>query len=659
MFKAICAITILTLLVLRPSPGSAACSVDRLLEERVNAAPQALTPAMITFDNTPTAADLDALRALGIRGGYLVAGLPIVQTAVNREQLSALRARPGVLSVYGDRRLSLLNDKSRAFIGRESLARDSEVTRLNGGIPVSGSGVVIAHVDTGIDATHPDVQLGKSVIGNVFFPAAQASLAGQAADLPDGFLPSVFVEDQPLTDLQGGHGTFGAGVAAGTGQVSGGRFAGVAMGADLLGLVAGNDAGLSSFAVVQAYGYVLVATWNQNIRVVNSAFGAPLSEYPYDPLDPVNVATRALHDNFVTVVFPAGNDADRPGAINTFSVAPWVISVAAGEKSLYGAPASFSSRGENDGTSADVAGQPADPYAAPNLRPDITGSGVNIVSARAKGVGLTSTGGLLPLLGNDARMIGPGLLPFYTVSNGTSFAAAQVAGVVAVMAEANPGLTPDDVVTILRDTATPMPHTQGVVGAGYVDAHNAVRAALSMAAVAHPANLTPPAGTPEIVDAGDDHGTGATGAQDIISADFHYNPASRQARYTLTLADLAQRSANNQWRINANFFGKTVFVSAAQLETGQMRYRLGTISYDAAGLPVQTTIPSGVDAGTVSGNQIIIWVSVDKISAAVGRDVYGATATATTALSHLLVGANGAGALVDADVATGLDFKVN
>lgn len=649
--------TLLILLALVPPGARAATSVDRLLEERVGASPLALTPVMITFDHQPSPSDFDALRALGISGGYVIGSLPIVQTAVNAQQLAALRGRAGVLSLYADHRLELMDEDSRAFIGQRALETDSQVR--DNGLPMSGKGVIIAHVDTGIDGTHPDVEYGKNVTGNVIFPAAGTGAAGRPDQLPSDFVPFVYLEDQPLTDLQGGHGTFGAAVAAGIGQASGGRYAGVAMGADLLGLVAGNDSGLSSFAVVQAYGYILVRATGQNIRVCNSAFGAPLADYPYDPFDPVNVATRQMHDSLITVVFAAGNDGDRPGAINTFSVAPWVISVAAGEKWLYGAPASFSSRGNDDGTGADVAGLPADPFAPPNLRPDITGSGVNIVSARAKGVGLTSTGGLAPLVGNDGRMIAPGFLPYYTVSNGTSFAAAQVSGVVAVMTQANPLLTPDDVVTLLRNTATPMPHAPRVAGAGYVDAHNAVRAARSLAAVAHPANLTPPAGTPEIVDAINDHGTAATGAQDIVSADFYYNPASRQARYTLTLADLSQRSANNQWRINSNFFGQTVFVSAAQLETGQMRYRLGTISRDSAGVPVQTTIPSGVDAGTVSGNQIIIWVSIDKISAAVGRDVYGATSTETTALSQLLAGANGAGALVDADVATGLDFRVN
>src|SRR5918997_2022275 len=119
MLKAISTIAILTLLVLRPSPGSDACSVDRLLEEKVNAAPLALTPVMITFDHQPAQSDFDALRSLGIRGGHLIAGLPIIQTAITRGQLDALRALPGVVSLYADRRLRLLNDKSRAFIGRE------------------------------------------------------------------------------------------------------------------------------------------------------------------------------------------------------------------------------------------------------------------------------------------------------------------------------------------------------------------------------------------------------------------------------------------------------------------------------------------------------------------------------------------------------------
>jgi serine protease AprX len=656
MIKAIVTVSVLILLALQPSTSYAASSVDRLLEAQVNAAPAALTPVMITFDHDPTGADYSALKALGISGGYIIDGLPVVQTAINRRQFDALRTRPGVLSLYANHRLQLMGDKYRTFIGQRAMMTDSDVTRRNIGLPVSGRDIGIAFVDTGIDATHDDLKLGKNVAGNVFFPLGELGIG--ASELPPEFIPLLFVENQPFTDAEGGHGTFGAGIAAGIGQVSGGFYGGVAPGATLLGLVAGNDAGLSSFAVVQAYGYVASHYSVFRIRVCTSPFGLPLSQYPYDPFDPVNVATRQLHDLGITVVTPAGNDGDAPNAINSFSVAPWVISVAAGEKELYGAPASFSSRGNNNGTGADIAGQPANPAAAPNFRPDITGSGVNLKSVRAKGLSLANTVNLLPLLGNDERTISPGFLSFYTTGQGTSFAAAQVAGVVALMLDANPQLSPDEVVTILRQTATPMPYEQRVVGAGYVDAHNAVRAAFQMTAVPHPATLVPPAGTPEIVDAANDHGNNTSAAQDILSADFAYNAQSRQLQYTLTVADLSQRTADNQWRISANFGGTTIFVSAAQLETGQMRYQMGKVTFDAAGVPVQETIPSGVDAGAISGNQIIIWVSVDKISAALGRDISGTTARSSLALSQLLVGANGAGALVNADAATGMDFTI-
>src|SRR6185503_4310415 len=150
--------------------------------------------------------------------------------------------------------------------------------------------------------------------------------------------------------------------------------------------------------------------------------------------------------------------------------------------------------------------QPADPSLPPNLRPDVTAPGVDIKSARSKGPGVTNVAGSLPIFvgANDLTTIAPAFLPFYTTSQGTSFAAPHVTGVVALMMEANPELTPDEVVTILRGTATPMPYEPRVVGAGYVDAHNAVRSAMGLAAVAHPADLFPPANGPEIADPPDD-----------------------------------------------------------------------------------------------------------------------------------------------------------
>src|SRR6185436_14948023 len=189
-----------------------------------------------------------------------------------------------------------------------------------------------------------------------------------------------------------------------------------------------------------------------------------------------------------------------PTSINPYSTMPWTISVAAGEKQGLGSPASFSSRGVDNGTGADVAGMPADETLAPNLRPDITAAGVDIKSARLRGVGLTNTLGTVPVVGNDLTTIPPAYLPYYTTSQGTSFSCPHISGVVALLIEANPLLTPDDVLTILRQTANPMPFEERVVGAGYVDAHNAVRAAMGLTQVAHPFNLIPVEGGAEIQD---------------------------------------------------------------------------------------------------------------------------------------------------------------
>ncbi|MBA3353119.1 MAG: S8 family serine peptidase, partial [Blastocatellia bacterium] len=464
--------------------ANAAVSVDSLVTTQVNASPLAATPVVITFEQRPTASDFTMLHSLGITGGRYLNQLPIVLASINRTQLNALITKPGVRSVYANRTFKLLDREGRTITGIENLIRDIQVNTLNRGLPVSGKNVGVSYIDTGIDATHPDLQLGQNVVQNVYFATADVPV-----EPPAGFLPIVPVENVPISDVEGGHGTFGAGVTAGTGAASGGLYTGMAPGAKLIGIRAGSDVGLTTYAIVQAMDYTLVNQFRYNIRVCNNSYGTTLAAYPYDVNDPINVATRNMHDRNITVVFAAGNDGDTPGAINPFSVAPWVISVAAGEKQGLGTPAGFSSRGSDNGTGSDTAGQPADETTAPNLRPDIIGSGVDIKSARSKAPGVTNVAGTIPVFvgANDLSTIPPAFLPFYTTSQGTSFSTPQVSGIIALMMEANPLLTPDQAVTILRQTATPMPYEERVVGAGYVDAHNAVRTAMSLSMVAHPA----------------------------------------------------------------------------------------------------------------------------------------------------------------------------
>lgn len=345
----------------------------------------------------------------------------------------------------------------------------------------------------------------------------------------------------------------------------------------------------------------------------------------------------------------------------------WTISVAAGEKQGLGTPASFTSRGVNNGGNPDVAGMPADPNALPNLRPDITGSGVDIKSVRSHGPGITNVAGTVPVFvgSNDTTTIPPAYLPFYTTSQGTSFSCPQVSGVVALMLEANPMLTPDEVVTLLRQTSTPMPYEEKVVGTGYVDAHNVVRAVMGLAAVAHPANLFPVttgSGGPQVVDpAGDQFGTDA---QDILSAQYTYDPVANQIVYTMTLTDMSTTTPNMHWIQEATFKNPAdpnapatlLYITAGIDDPIGPTFSYGTITNEN-GVNTQTDL-GAADSGEIVGNKIIIRLSVDKVNAAVGYNVVGTTATSTQAIAQVVIGALGSGLLLAADVATGSDFTI-
>jgi serine protease AprX len=667
-----------------PAVTAGGAKVDPLLVSLLNAkAAGTSVPVVITYQSQPLKGELDRLQAVGIKKGFALQALPMVIAPMNVVQLAAVRTQPGVSSIWANRIMKPFTNESRRFIGIPQLMADNEATRANRqnpGFPFSGKGIGIGYIDTGLDATHADLQYGSKTVQNVIQPISEMSVGdgglavGVGINIFDiiygetGFYAPVYVENQPHSDVESGHGTFGAAVAAGTGSQSGGFYGGVAPGAHLVGVNSGNEVGLPLVTLLGAYDYLLVNQWRYNIRVINNSWGDTLRTSPQalDPNDPINIATRTAHDRGIVVVFAAGNgiDAvgDTPGAINPYSTMPWTISVAAGYKRGLGQPTDFSSRGENDGDGTDTAGMPADPNARPNLRPDITAPGIDIKSARMKGAGLTNTAGAIPVFvgSNDPWTIPPAFLPFYTTSQGTSFSCPHVSGVVALMLEANPNLTPDDVVAILRQTANPMPYAEREVGAGYVDARNAVRRALGLGVVTHPFTLFRDPNGPELLDPEGDqvlgsgiNPAGATDAQDIISGDFAYDAANRQIVYRLTLKSLAVKTAGNSWLMSSNFGNVTIYVTATTTELGTITYTYGMIDNSQA-VPSQEDI-GDADSGEIQGNQIIIRLSVDKLKApaALGYDPVGATATGTEARAQV-----GIGLLFASDIANGADFKV-
>lgn len=640
-----------------PFAAVAATRVDADLAAAFDSDPLSLEPVVITYDEPVGTDEVLALTSLGVAGGIVLQELPMVLARINAAQFDALRTREDVVSLYAMKTYRPYSNASRAFIGVDAMMADRELSAANGGMPFSGQGVGVAHVDTGIDATHPDLKLGQSVVQNVYFPFGelQTGATGISINLPSEFVPPVALEDQPQTDLEGGHGTFGAGIVAGSGAASGNFYGGVAPGAKLIGLMAGNDLGLTSFSILQAYDYALANQYRYNIRVANNSFGADLGDPSnYDPHDPIILGMKELHDRFIAVVVAAGNSGDVPGAINVLSVAPWVISVAAGDKQGRGTPAGFSSRGEDDGTGTDVAGQPADIDAPPNLRPDITAPGNDIKSARSSGAGVTNTAGTA--LGNDINTIPPAFLPYYTTSQGTSFAAPHVSGVIALMLEANPALSPDEIVTLLRETATPMPgYTERTVGAGFVDAHNAVRAALGLTAVSHPADLVHVPGVfldPEADNSG-------TTAHDLLDGALSYDATTNEFVYALRVRDMAPAESNHRWTMEFGIAGSTVYASAERTPLGD-EFEWGTIEVDPATGVNNQTNRGATDAGEIDGNSIRMRLDAARVAAALGTDIIGMTAGGVNATSWTLIGSFATGGLLlAADTAGAAPFVVD
>jgi serine protease AprX len=294
-------------------------------------------------------------------------------------------------------------------------------------------------LDTGLDGTHAD--LSGRVVQNVKLADTQS--------VGVGFMEPVNIEGLPNTDQAYGHGTFVAGLIAGSGVRSGGKYNGVAPGANLVGLSAGD---LNLSYVLSGFDYLLTRGASLNTRVVNCSFSA---NTVFDTNDPVNVATKMLTDRGINVVFSAGNTGSGQHTLNPYAVAPWVISVGATDER--GRLADFSSRGEM-GSSL--------------FRPTIVSPGVNVVSLRSAGANVTGTLGVAIA---DKDRLSPSELPFYTTASGTSFSAPQVSGTIALMLEANPRLTPGQIRDILQRTATPLPlYFQHEVGAGMLNAHAAV-----------------------------------------------------------------------------------------------------------------------------------------------------------------------------------------
>ena len=279
------------LLALLTLTGAAALSVP---------APEAPAPSVRVLAWFETEADLAAyLPEVAGRPGFRLMSLPVLVFDATPAEVAALEGRAGVRRVELDRAQPMdLATATTATRARAVWGPQLAGPILDGsGNVVDGSGVGVAVVDTGIDATHPDLadrvaRNYKLVTGTVFWDI----LLGHEAR------PAQFVE-APNTDDQG-HGTHVAGIVAGTGAASGGAARGVAPGATLYGF--GANVGLHMWQTDAAYDWIL-----QNhdkvdppIRVVTNSYGCAKA---YDPDSLKSALVDALIAKGIVVTWSAGN----------------------------------------------------------------------------------------------------------------------------------------------------------------------------------------------------------------------------------------------------------------------------------------------------------------------------------------------------------------
>lgn len=297
-----------------------------------------------------------------------------------------------------------------------------------------GTGVTVAVVDSGFTnakAAEQDMK-GRIVAGR--------DVIKNASPVQDHF----------------GHGTHVAGIIGGSGASASGRYPGIAPGAKAVIVKASTNSGQTTEAdLIKALQWVFDNRERYGIRVVNLSVSSSVEQgYRTSPL---NAAVQRLWFAGVTVVASAGNHGPGTAVNLPPSNDPFVIVV--------GAIDDKGTRAHSDDalTSFSTYGTTTDGY----VRPDVYAPGKSIISLGA-GPGSTFHKECPTCIVDSA----------YFRLSGTSMSAPMVSGFVALLLQANPELTPDQVKWLIQNHQRPFVG-QPADGPGILDGAAALQAAIS------------------------------------------------------------------------------------------------------------------------------------------------------------------------------------
>ena len=373
--------------------------------------------------------------------------------------LQEIENRSDILMVYTCEPLSLMDDDEAIPAERGDGREIAEnLLKVNADqvweLGYTGEGVLIGHIDTGVNLSHADLQ-GRFWDGGTEYPN-------------HGY--DFYSHDNDPSDTHG-HGTHVAGTIVGTG--ASGTQTGVAPDAKIMVLKVfhGEDNLTEPTMWVEAMQFAV----EHGADVLNMSLGQPL------PDAGVKLMMRQACDNTLAAGVVAAVCAGNSRQIQMLAPVPYNIwspgdcppphlhedqmvnpggtscVICVGAVDFNDAIGSFSSEGPSVWT--DVSQYHDYPYSSGSstniglIRPDVSAPGVNI-----KSLDFNTTNG-------------------YCLKSGTSMATPCVAGTIALMLSKNPELTPEQIDEILERTAVPLStHKSNDFGSGRIDALAAVNA---------------------------------------------------------------------------------------------------------------------------------------------------------------------------------------
>jgi hypothetical protein len=378
------------------------------------------------------------VQRLGGRVGRRISIINGFVATVPSSAVGTLERARGVHSVTPNSRVRLLNELDGWDQGNDlgSMHVTRNILEVDDmfGNQYTGKGVDVALIDSGVVPVDGLMIPGKVING------ADLSFESQVPHLR--YLDTF------------GHGTHLAGIIAGRDNAAPGAkhdskwFQGIAPDARILSVKVADAHGVADVSqVIAAIDWVVQHRYDNgmNIRVLNLSFGTDgVQNYR---LDPLAYAAEVAWRKGIAVIVAAGNGGFGSNKLNNPAYDPFVIAVGA-----------VDAKGTPDVRDDVVPSWSSTGDGARN--PDFVVPGKSIVSLRSPGshVDLTYPAGRV------------GTTPRFFRGSGTSQAAAVAAGVAALVIQARPTITPDQLKALLKATAVPLPNAdKRAQGSGLVN----------------------------------------------------------------------------------------------------------------------------------------------------------------------------------------------